>query len=170
MARGKGAGRSTGRGEAADKPEAKKLDFKAIMKMTPEEFPEEQRIPEGTYRARGMAAKGQEDKGKVLLTWKLLEAQDDVDADELAAYVKGTDWENEARAFDSRFATRSGEVRSLINLLGRLGVKTQGRPFEDILAGFKGVEAFIAIAHKPNEKDPERPFVNVTKVIPVDEA
>lgn len=126
-------------------------------------FDEPPDCPIGIWRLQAISAtpkKGDDDRNFIMFVYKPIEAQDDVDAAELEAYIAANGMDIGKIFHRLYFGPDEGyKVRRHVNTFG---LDYRGVTMNEALKGFKGYEAFAEIDHQPRE-DGEGVYVNAIK-------
>jgi hypothetical protein len=119
-------------------------DLGNILDRTWDDFPEEQTLPEGTWRLVGrnaayMPPRDEGQNGKVVFFFIPKDAKEDVDADALAAL--GPDYDvTENEVTTTIWIERNRDWANVKSVLAALGVDTDGKTLKEQFKGVRGAE------------------------------
>ena len=141
--------------------------YDEILNAAMDEVAEPENVPEGTYRSGIVTAKFKAPKDDnsdpfIMFVYSPIEAQDDVDADQLAALE---DLESE-RVFHRFYLADKRDYWNLNRHLDKFGVDYRGLTRQQALEEAVGNEALVTIEHSDRD-DGEGVYVNATGFAPI---
>ncbi len=144
------------------------MDFKDILNTSVDEISQPITIPMGTWRFKIVSGKLKENKhdsgpiADALFTVTPIEATDDVSEVELEAYSSEMSGD---RIFHKVSLWEKRDRWNVVRFLNALGVEfEEGDTLGKSIANSKNYEFVAYVQHAENDKDPERPYVNLTDI------
>jgi hypothetical protein len=141
-------------------------DFNAILNKGVEEAERPKPLPAGTYRAKieGHEFGESRQKGTPYCRVRLnpIEAQDDVDGEQLDEVLKQTDGDLSKKLVSSDFYLTEQAMWRLREFMeNTLGIKTSGRTFAETIPEMDGMTCLVSITHQSSQ-DGKETYANVS--------
>ena len=135
-------------------------DFRSLLSKPADEFKPPAPLPQGTYygiltKFEFGEAKNEKKTPYLRYTIQLTGAGADVDPSEIAEVD-----------FSKRTVTRDyyltgDSMWRLTALMRDLGYEVEGKTLDTLIPETQNQQVMLSIGHRPNPKDPERPYVDV---------